>query len=84
MPNRIAATFKSQILQHNFLHYGAGIAQSVQRLPTGWTAEGPVFKSRQGQQFSILHVVPTGFGAQSTSCPICTGDTFPGDKAAGA
>jgi hypothetical protein len=41
----------------------AGIVQSVQRLATGWTAEGSEFESRQGKDFSPLLVVQTGYGA---------------------
>jgi hypothetical protein len=36
---------------------GAGIEQSVQRLATGWMAEGSEFESRYGQEFSLLHSV---------------------------
>jgi hypothetical protein len=45
-----------------------GIAQLVQWLATGWTTEGLDFESRQGQEFSLLHVVQTGSG--STQPPI--------------
>jgi hypothetical protein len=58
---------------------GAGIAQSVQRLATGWTTEGSEFESRWGQEFSLLHVVQTGSGVHPTSYPMGTGG-----KAAGA
>jgi hypothetical protein len=58
---------------------GAGIAQSVYRLATGWTAEGSEFESRWGQKFSILHVVPTGSRVHPTAYPMITGG-----KAAGA
>jgi hypothetical protein len=37
-----------------------------------------------GQEFSILHVVQTGFGVHPTSYPMGTGGSFPGGKAAGA
>jgi hypothetical protein len=39
---------------------GAGIAQSVSRLATGWMAKQSEFESRQGQEFFLLHVVQTG------------------------
>jgi hypothetical protein len=48
---------------------GAGIAHSEKRLVTGWTTEGSEFESRQGQEFSLLHVVQTGFGAHPGSYP---------------
>jgi hypothetical protein len=51
---------------------GAGIA-------TGWTTEGSEFESRQGQEFSLLHVVQIGSGVHPTSYPMGTGG-----KAAGA
>jgi hypothetical protein len=63
---------------------GAGIAQSVQRLATGWTIEGSEFKSQQDQEFSLLHVVQIGCGVHPTSYPMGTGGSFPGGKAAGA
>jgi hypothetical protein len=37
-----------------------------------------------GQEFSLLYVVQTGSGAYAASYPMGTGDSFPGDKAAGA
>jgi hypothetical protein len=46
------------------LQKAAGIAQSVQGLATGWTAEGSEFQSRQGEDFFfLLNVVQTGSGA---------------------
>jgi hypothetical protein len=56
---------------------GAGVAQSVQRLATGWTAEGSEFESRWGQDFSPLHV-QTGSGAH----PMGSGDSLPEGNAA--
>jgi hypothetical protein len=64
------------------LHLGAGIAQSVWRLATGWTTEGS--ESREGQEFSLLHVVRTGSGVHPTSFPMGTGGSFLGGEAAGA
>jgi hypothetical protein len=43
---------------------GAGIAQSVQRLTTGWATEESEFQHRYGQEFSLLHVVHAGSGVQ--------------------
>jgi hypothetical protein len=37
----------------------------------------------RGQEFSLLHVVQTGFGVHPTSYPMGTGGSFPGGKAAG-
>jgi hypothetical protein len=59
---------------------GAGIAQSVQRLPMGWTTEGSEFKSREGQEFSLLHVVQTSSGVHPTSYAMGTWDSFPEEK----
>jgi hypothetical protein len=61
----------------------AGIAQSVQRLATGWTTKGSEFESRWGQEFSLLHVVQTGSGVHPASYTMDTGGSFPGGKAAG-
>jgi hypothetical protein len=47
-------------------------------------AEQPMFNSRQGQDFSQLHSVYTGSGADQTTYPMGTGDFFFRDKAAGA
>jgi hypothetical protein len=38
------------------------------------------FKSRWGQEFSLLYVVQTGSEAHPASYPIVTGSTFPGVK----
>jgi hypothetical protein len=50
-----------------------GIAQSVQRLATGWTTDGMDIESRQGQECSLLHVVKTSYGTQPASYPMGTG-----------
>jgi hypothetical protein len=63
---------------------GVGIAQSVKRQATGWTAEGSEFESRQGQEFSLLYVVQTGSGAHPAFYPMGTGASFFGGKEAGA
>jgi hypothetical protein len=65
------------------VHLRAGIAQSVQRLTTGWTTEGSEFESRYGKEFSLLHVVQTGSEAHLASFPTGTGDSFPWGKADG-
>jgi hypothetical protein len=57
---------------------GTGIAQSVERLATGWTTEGSVFESRWGQESSLLQVIHTDSGVH----PMGTGGSFPGGKAA--
>jgi hypothetical protein len=36
------------------------------------------FESRQGQEFSLLHVVQNGSGVHPTSYPKGTGGSFPG------
>jgi hypothetical protein len=63
---------------------GAGIAQSVQRLATGWPTEGSEFESRWCQEFSLRYVVQTGSGVHPTYYPMDTGGSFPGSKAVGA
>jgi hypothetical protein len=46
----------------------------------GFTTEGSEFESRCGQEFSLLNVVPTGFGAHPASYPMGTAGIFPGGK----
>jgi hypothetical protein len=53
-------------------------------IANGWTAKGSQFKSRWGQEFSLLHVVQTGSEVHPTSYPMGYGGSFPGVKAAGA
>jgi hypothetical protein len=39
----------------------------------------------EGSEFEfLLHIIQTGSGAHPTSYPVGTGNSFPGDKAAGA
>jgi hypothetical protein len=61
----------------------AGIAQSIQLMPTGWKTEGSELESREGQEFSLLHIVQTGLGIHPASYPRSTRCSFPGGKAAG-
>jgi hypothetical protein len=42
------------------------------------------FESRWGQEFSLLQIAQTGSEVHQTSCPMVTGGSFPGGKAAGA
>jgi hypothetical protein len=63
---------------------GAGIAQSVERLATGWTTEGSEFESRWGQEFLLLHVVETASEDHPASYPMGTGGCFPEVEGAGA
>jgi hypothetical protein len=53
-------------------------------IATGWTAEGSEFGSRQGREFSLLHVVQTGSGSHPPSSPLGTWGSFPGGKVAKA
>jgi hypothetical protein len=46
-----------------------------------WTTDKSEFKSRYGQEFSLLPFFKTGCGAHLASYPIDTGDCFPGGKA---
>jgi hypothetical protein len=56
------------------------IAQSVQRLATGWTE----FNSQaEAENFSLHHCIQTASGAHPTSYPMGTGGSFSGIKAAG-
>jgi hypothetical protein len=54
---------------------GAGIAQTVQRLATGWTT-GFCFLER-GNKFFIFHSVHIGSGAYTASYPISIWGLFP-------
>jgi hypothetical protein len=60
-----------------------GIAQSVQRLATGWMIKGSEFTSRWGQEFLLLRVVQIGSGAHITSYPMGTGALSPKVKRPG-
>jgi hypothetical protein len=66
------------ILPFNLM--GDGIAQSVYRRAVSWTSEGLQFKSRQGQDFTSLHVVQTGSGAHPSFYSVGTRGSFPGVK----
>jgi hypothetical protein len=50
----------------------------------GWMAEESGFDSRQGQDFSLLHIIQTGFGAHPTSYTMGIGSCFSGSKEARA
>jgi hypothetical protein len=41
-------------------------------MPTGWTAEGAEYETRQEQYFFPLHVFQTGFGGYPASYPMGT------------
>jgi hypothetical protein len=56
---------------------GAWIAQSAQRLATGWMTERSEFKSRKGQEFSLFHIMQTGSGVHPTSYTVANGGLFP-------
>jgi hypothetical protein len=61
---------------------GAGIAQSVERLPTGGRPRSR--SSRPGRVKNYLHVVQTGSGAHPASYPVGTGGASPGVKRPGS
>jgi hypothetical protein len=65
-----------------YLGFLYGIAQSVQRHGTCWTA-GVRFLAG-ARDFSLLHSVQTGSGAHPASCPMGTKVPFSGSRAAGA
>jgi hypothetical protein len=48
------------------------------------TTEWSEFESQEGKEFSLLHVVQTGSRAHPASYTMGTGNSSPGDKAAGA
>jgi hypothetical protein len=60
----------------------AGIAQSIQRLATGWTI-GVRFSAGAGN-FSLRQHVQTGSRAHPASYPMGSGGSFPKVKAAEA
>jgi hypothetical protein len=49
----------------------------------GWTTERLQFESREGQEFSLLHIVQTGSGVNPTSYTMGTVGSFPGVKRPG-
>jgi N-acetyl-anhydromuramyl-L-alanine amidase AmpD len=55
---------------------GDGIVQLVQQLAMGWPAGVSEFKSRQGQNFSSLHIIQTSSEAHPASYPMGTGSSF--------
>jgi hypothetical protein len=65
------------------MQLGAGIAQSVQGLATGWTTEKSEFESRERYEFCLLHVVQTGSGAHPASYSMGNWALSPRGKAAG-
>jgi hypothetical protein len=50
-------------------------------MDTVWTAVLSEFQPQQTQNFSLFHVVQTGFGARTVSYAIGTGDKGPGREA---
>jgi hypothetical protein len=63
------------------MKFGAGIAQSVQRRATGLT---PGVRFQGGERdFSLVHIIQTGSGAQK-AYPTGTVGSFPEGKWAGA
>jgi hypothetical protein len=60
------------------------MTQSAYRLATGWTIEGSEFEFRQGQEFSLLHVVQTGYGPSQPLIQQVSECSFTGGKATGA
>jgi hypothetical protein len=55
-------------------------------IPTGYGLDerGSEFESRYGQEFSLLHVVQTGYGVHPASYPMGTRGSFSGGKTAEA
>ena len=48
----------------------AGVNPSCSDYATGCTTEESLFDSRQGQEFSFLQNVKTGFGAHAATCAV--------------
>jgi hypothetical protein len=49
----------------------------------GWTTEGSEFESKQGQEFSLLHIVQTSSRTHPTSYPMVHGSLSLGSKQPG-
>jgi hypothetical protein len=61
---------------------GAGVAQAVSCLTTGWTTGRSGFDPRRGQRiFPLASVSRPALGAHPASCTMGTGGPFPGGKA---
>jgi hypothetical protein len=52
----------------------------VVRLAMGWTTRKSEFVFQWGQEFSLLHIIQTSYGAHPASYPIGTGGSFPRGK----
>jgi hypothetical protein len=63
------------------IHQGAGIAKSIFRRATGWTAEAR--SSTGARNISLLHSVQTGSDAHAPSYTMDTGKLYSRDKATG-
>jgi hypothetical protein len=61
------------------VYLGTGIAQSIQRVATGWTIEGSEFESRYDQEFSLPHVFQTGSVVYSAYYTMDTGGLCPSE-----
>jgi hypothetical protein len=69
------------IFQPFLVLFGAGLAQAVQCLTTGWMTGRSGFDPRQRRKdFSSNLCVQTGSGAHPASCKMGTGGPFPGGK----
>jgi hypothetical protein len=75
--NTRSSDYNNEISLKLFPVSQVGIPQSVYGLRAGRSG----FESRQGQGFSLLHNVQTGFGAHSASYPMDAGGSFPRGKA---
>jgi hypothetical protein len=62
---------------------GTGIAESVYRLVTGWTANGLEFEPDMGK-ICLYHVVQIGSGANPASYKMAIGNSFPEIKRPGS
>jgi hypothetical protein len=73
----------STLQTQQLIHTTSVIILSAWRRPLGWTSEELRFESHQGQNFSLLHSLQTGFGAHLSTHAIGNGGSLLGSKAAG-
>jgi hypothetical protein len=74
-----------KVVAGSILLHGSQPSGLLNRYGDGLRAGRSEFDSRQGQEiFLLLHSVQTGSGAHLVSYSMCTGDYFPGGKAARA
>jgi hypothetical protein len=58
---------------------GLAMSQSIQRLVTGWMTKQSEFDFRQGQEFSIHHVIQEGSGTYRVAYKMAIKGSFSED-----